>query len=171
MPYATVTDLIDRYDSRDLGGLVSDNDTQVSETSLVANRKALAALSDASGEIDAAMLVGNRYSVFELSNLTGHSKSHLIRITCDIAAARIMGRRIGRDGDKIKLMIEVAEEHLERLRNGENVFNLTEQKAAGNPSATGLTTLEYEDPNRSGLIRDRTGNRYYPRRPYPGTLS
>lgn len=168
MSYATAQELLDRYDSNDLGDLASDSGTQVTATLLLSNRKIKAALDDASGEIDAALLVGNRYSPDALRDLTGYSRSHLVRITCDIAAARMMGRRIGRDMEKAKLMVEQAEQHLERLRNGENVFNLTDQKSAGNPSATGLTTVEYEDPNAAGLIRDRTGNRYYPRRPSPG---
>lgn len=170
MAYATVTDLIDRFDSRDLGDLASDGNAQVSEASLKTDRKIAAALADASGEIDAALLVGGRYTPMELANVTGFSKSHLVRITCDIAAARLMGRRMGRDIEKLKMMVEQAEGHLERLRNGENVFNLTDQKSAGSPSATGLTALDYQDPSATGLIRDRTNNRYYPARPYPGTL-
>lgn len=163
MAYATVVDLTDRYDSRDLGDLASDSNATVSETALKSDRKVLAALADASGEIDAALLVGNRYTPMELANVTGFSKSHLTRITCDIAAARIMARRMGRDVEKVKAMNELAEGHLERLRKGENVFNLTDQKSAGNPSATGLSVVEYSDPNTSNLIRDRVRN-YYPGR-------
>lgn len=160
MAYATPKDLIDRYDANDLGDLATDDGSQVSEAALAKNSKILAALDDASGEVDAALLVGNRYSPVELRDLTGHSRSHLVRIVCDIAAARMMGRRLGRDIEKVKLVIELAEGHLERLRRGENVFNLQPQKDAGNPSAIGLSVVEY---SQSDLIRDRT-RRYYPAR-------
>lgn len=165
MAYASGANLLERYDARDIGDLVADDGTQITAVNIPTNTNVLAALNDASGEIDAALMVGNRYAASELSGLTGNSQYHLIRMTCDIAMARIMGRRPGRDIEKLKAMMELAESHLERLRNGENVFNLADQKDAGNPSASGLSAVEY---SQSGLIRDRSRN-YYPIR-NSGTL-
>lgn len=151
---------MERCDLRDLGDLVSDNEIQVGEVALNNNKKLLAALNDASGEIDAALLVGGRYTPEELKNLTGYAVFHLIRITCDIAIARILGRR-PRDVEQIKARVEMAEAHLESLRTGANVFNLAPQIAAANPSATSLTVVEYQ---QSQSIRDQTRH-YYPARP------
>lgn len=163
MSYATPRQLLDRYDWNDIGDLVSDSGTQVTEALILTNAKVAAALNDASGEVDAALLMGNRYSPSDLANLNGHSAYHLIRITCDIAMARIMGRRPGRDTERIKAMSEMAESHLERLRNGENVFNIQANKDAAGPSVSTITAAEYDNLN---LLRDQTRH-YYPRRRLP----
>lgn len=160
MAYATATDFTDRYDANDLGDLAADDGTQVASASLAINRKIIAALDDASGEIDAALLVGGRYEPSQLRDLIGHSRAHLVRLTCDIAMARLLMRRPGRDIEKSKAIQELAEKSLERLRHGENAFNLSDQVEAQLETTQGLTAVEY---SQSGLIRDRVRN-YYPAR-------
>ena len=159
--YAEPSDMLERYDANDIGDLVSDDGTQVSSTLLLQNVKLISALNDASGEIDAALFAGNRYTPTQLASLQGHSRSHLIRITCDLAMARLLQRRPGRDPEKLKSFLELTAGYLKDLRLGANVFAIATVLDAGNIEATGLSVVDY---STNGLIRDRTRN-YYPARP------
>ncbi|MCC7424820.1 MAG: DUF1320 family protein [Planctomycetaceae bacterium] len=161
--YATPAQIIERYDVRDIGQLVADDDTQVAAGDLDDNTVLLAALADASGDIEAALLAGERYTVANLEGLTGNSASKLVRLTCDIAMAYLYGRRPAHDPDKLKAFEERAAKQLERLRKGENVFNLAPQKEAGRidhatPSAADISKMQ--------LLRDRCPG-YYPKRTFP----
>lgn len=163
MSYATVADLMFRYDLRDLGELASDDGTAVTPVDLPGNVNIQACLDDASGEIDAALFANGRYSAADLVGLTGNSLAYLKRMTCDIAMAFIYARRPLYDPDKYKAATENAEAHLKKLHDGDNVFNLTAQIAAGQPQIDGPSTMTFQNLN---LMRDRTLN-YYPRRSLP----
>lgn len=164
MAYATGEDLIARYDARDIGGLVSDDNNQVSPIDLPDDPYVAQSLEDASGDVESALLVGNRYSTTELAGLTGNSLATLKRIVCDIAMSYLLGRRAGQDPARLEGQAKLAYAHLERLRKGENVFNLDDQKLAGAPTIDGPTLATY---NRLNMLRDRTRN-YYPARRTPG---
>lgn len=161
--YATPADLLKRYDARDIGDLASDTGTQVSAGSIPTDPNVLAALADASGDIDSALMAGNRYTSADLTSLAGNTASKLIRLTCDIAMGYLLARRPGFDMDRLKQFREQNHFMLERLRKGENVFDLAPQKEAGvidhaTPSAVDTSKLQ--------LMRDRTKN-YYPARRFP----
>ena len=162
--YATVTQFLDRYDQRDVGALVSDNDLEVSRDDLLNDidlRSPLqAALDDASGEIEAALLVGGQYSVSDLTGLTGNSAAYLTRITCDIAMASLFDRRPLQDLEKSNLLHERSEKYLDRLRKGENVLNVTTAIEAGTASITGPDVSRYD---RLNLIPERARH-YFPSR-------
>lgn len=168
MSYASVADLLQRYDFRDIGGLVSDDNREASPVDLATvgtpgNSIAQACLDDASGDIEAALFSSGRYTELDLTSLTGNSLSYLKRITCDIAMALIYARRPLYDPDKYKMAMETAESHLERLRKGENVFNLQPQIDAGTPDIDGPSTMDFQNLN---LIRDRVRN-FFPGRRLP----
>lgn len=163
MSYADAADLVARYDAREIGKLVSDDNHEVSLIDLASDPLVTAALDDASGDIEAALLVAKRYSVAELTSLTGNSLAKLKRLTCDIAMAYLMGRRPGRDPETLKAFEERAQGHLKLLRHGENVFNLADQQEAGLPDTGGPSTVDYDNLN---LMRDRTKH-YYPARRLP----
>lgn len=163
MAYATVQQLLTRFDFRDLGDFASDNSIRVAPEDLAADPRIGAALDDASGQIDAALIVAGRYDPGDLAALTGNTASHLVRVCCDIAAAYLMSARLGQDPERVKARMEVAESHLERLRKGENIFNLTDTIAAGLPEVDGPSTLDIDHLN---LPRDRTLH-YYPHRVLP----
>lgn len=163
MAYATVHQLLTRFDRRDLGDLASDDDNRVGPEDLADHPRLQAALDDASGDIDAAMVVAGRYDVADLAALTGSTLNHLIRMTCDIAAAYLMTARLGDDPEKIAKRLEVAEAHLEKLRQGTNVFNLADNVDAGLPAVDGPTSLAIENLY---LVRDRTLHTF-PRRYFP----
>lgn len=162
--YATGAQLLERYDARVLGDLVADDNTQVAAAALPANSIIVAALEDASGDIEAALFVGRRYSPADLSGLTGNSQKHLIRITCDIAVSYLLRRRVEQNPERAAAQAQLAESHLEMLRDGVNVFGLDPQMDAGKPTTTGPSTPDFTNLN---LIRDRTRN-YYPAKHLPG---
>lgn len=165
--YAAVSDLIKRYDVRDIADLASDTGDAVDTASLAADANILAALADASGDIDSALLAGNRYTTDDLEGLTGNSLAKLVRLTCDIAMAFLLGRRPAHDPERLKAFEERARLLLERLRKGENVFDLDPQKDAGTPDISFQTpsTVQAND-----LVRDRVRH-YYPARRYPTRTS
>ena len=163
--YASAAQLLERYDARDIGDLVSDTDDQASPIDLLTHPLVTTSLEDASGAIEASLLVGNRNSPTELESLTGNSKSFLERITCDIAMSFLLCRRPGFDADRMTAQMNLAEMHLERLRNGENVLNLDDQRDAGNPTVDGPSLVRLQ--SHLHLVRDRVSN-YYPGRRMPG---
>lgn len=161
--YATPADLLKRYDARDIGDLASDTGTQVSTGSIPTDANVLAALADASGDIESALLAGNRYTTADLAAVTGNTASKLIRLTCDIAMGYLLSRRPGYDPERLKAFREQNHFMLERLRKGENVFDLTAQKDAGVIERATPTAV---DVSKLNLMRDRTQN-YYPARRFP----
>jgi len=163
--YATSAQLLERYDARDLGDLVSDTDDQASPIDLVTHPMVTTALEDASGSIEGALLVGNRYEPSDLESLTGNSANFLERITCDIAMAFLLARRPGFDPDRMSAQQDLAESHLERLRNGQNVLNIVGNRNAGNPTVDGPTLIRFQ--THLNLMRDRVRH-YYPGRRLPG---
>ncbi len=130
MAFATPADLLARYDYRTVGELVVDDDTQPTYASLLTNPTIEAILSDASGQIETAVMVGNRYTIEELDSLTDNSQAKLVRMTCDLAFYLISQRRP--TGDQEFPLYEEAMELLGMLRKGEAVFNVFENKQAGN---------------------------------------
>jgi phage gp36-like protein len=163
MPYATVDEFLERYDVRDIGDLLADDNVQITAAQCQTNKKLLAALNDASGEIDSAVMVGERYTPTDLRNLTANSAYTLIRITCEIALARLMQRRPGRAIEQVKAMREAADASLKSLSQGNAVLETTTAGTAGQPSISTITFAEYTSLN---LLRDRASG-YYPPRQLP----
>ena len=162
MPYASPADLVTRYDANDVGQLCSDTKNAVSPIDLPNNAVCLAMLNDASGDIDGALMVGGNYTADDLRlYLTPNSTHKLIRVCCDLAMWYLIQRRPGWNPEKAKAIREIAEEHLERLRKGENTFNIQASINAGDPIVEGPTMLDFE---YLGLIRDNVRNFYIPRR-------
>lgn len=159
MAYATSDDLVKRYDARTLRELASDSAAPVEDLSTDA--AVTAALSSASGKINAAVMVSGLYTAAQLAALTGDDLALLVDLTCDLAMARLVGRRPCPDtAEWAAAIVERAEEFLQQLRNGARLFNVDVAKDAGLPLADGPTAVEYRDLN---LIPDRTQN-FYPSR-------
>ena len=165
MAYASAEDLVKRYDARTLGDLCSDTGVRVSEVSLATNAKILAALDDASGEIDAALMQAKRYSTADLASLTGNSLAYLKRLTCTFAFAGLWNRRPYVDDMERDEALKQARQALDRLRRGENVFDLEDQKAEGLPDVKEPSVSSID---RLNLTVDRARRGYYPRRKYQG---
>lgn len=160
MAYATPADLIKRYDVRTIGDLAGDTGERVLADDVATDANVLELLDDASGEIDAALLVGGMYSPADLTGLAGANAKKLVRLTCDIATLYLFERRPAYDPDRTEVLRERYKQSLTDLRKGENVFNISDNIAAGKPSIDGPTTADYD---RLNLLPDRVRN-YYPRR-------
>lgn len=165
MPYAAPSDLMLRYDRTSIGQLCGDDKRAVSPVDLPTDPVCLGMLNDASGMVDAALLVGNRYSPSDLTSLTANSNFLLIRVTCDIAMALLCDRRPGWNPERSKAIHELADSHLEKLRTGENTFNIQASMDAGEPVDSGPLTMNYQ-ANQLNNIVDRS-RAYYGERLVP----
>lgn len=165
MAYAAASDMQLRFDERTLAELVSDTDAAIDTADLATDNKLAAALDDASGVIDAALLTGGRYSASDLSGLTGNALALLKRLTCVLAMTFLRQRRPGAfpsDLQQVEADQKWADERLDLLRKGVNVFGLDDAIAAGNVSREPLTPSNVAT---ASLIRDQTNN-FYPQRVY-----
>lgn len=160
MAYAAAADLFARHDVRSVNDLANDDGARQSRLDLATNVNVAAALDDASGEIDAAILAGKRYTSDDLTGLSGNALAWLKRITCDLAMSFLYDRRPAHNVDQYERYHQLAESHLEKLRTGENVFNLAAQQNASLPTINGPTSVDYA---RLNLIPDRVP-RYFPSR-------
>ena len=158
MAYAAASDLVKRFDERDIADLASDDGTPVAD--LATDAKVTAALSSASGRINSAVMVADLYQAADLSGLSGDDAEFLKDITCALAMGFLLRRRSSRYQEIYAAVVKQAEEQLELLRSGKNLFNVAEVKSAGQPSVDGPTAAEYALQNG---ISDRTRN-YYPAR-------
>lgn len=162
MAYATIDDLIHRFDARTIGDLVAIDGARVPVEDLPDDEVAQAALDDASGEIDAALLKGKFYTPADLANLTANSNKYLVKICCLIAMASLWDRKPG-------LMAETAEKHqqqaeaiLVKLKHGAEIFAVqgdASHEEAGLPEITGPTRVTVQNTN---ALATRLRGRMYP---------
>lgn len=157
MVYADAEDLIARYDEQTVKDLLSDTGEPIAD--LGGDERLSALLESASGRVEAALLVAKHYNANDLEGLTGNSLALLKDIVCDLTMARLLRRRPEKfGGEAIANVAKEAEDYLDRLRNGDRIFDVPARQEAGLPSIDGPTALDYE---RLNLIPDRTKN-FYP---------
>ncbi len=153
MAYATGSDLVAYYDINTVGDLVTDDRSTLSRIDIINHENATKALSSASGEVNVNLQAGGMYTTTQLAALTGDALEHLKRITCDVAMAILVRRRISKIGQELaKGILDLAEKHLDSLRNGVNIFGLPGQVDDSLPTVGGLTSLGYQNLN---LLPDR----------------
>lgn len=148
--YAAISDLIARHDARLIGELISDTDDPASSAEVAVSTVLTALLTDASGQVESAMLCGDRYRPADLEGLTGNSLGLLKKITCIITMAALFDRRPGTHIEQEKYYNERAQQYLEYLRTGKNLFLLTDDTTnldAAKPSTEGPSVVEYENLN------------------------
>jgi phage gp36-like protein len=164
--YASIADLVKRYDVRTIGELIKDDGTAANSAAVTADANGIiaAALETASGEVESACLRGKRYTVTDLAGLTGNSQALLKHLTCKIAFWLLWERRPVWDQDQYEQAKNAPRGMLDQLKRGESIFEVAAVETAGNPSVTGPTRA---DLSRLNLIRDRM-HRYYPDRHLPG---
>ena len=163
MGYASPDDMISRFDVRTLGDLCGDASTRITATLLETNPKMIAALDSAAGKINAACLQGERYSVDDLAGLKGDSKAFLVDINCVVAWGNLWRRKGYTEDNMVRAnAIQDANDELRRLRTGEHVFDVLEQKQAGRAD---VSTVPRETIGRDwNLVNDRMRGHIYPRR-------
>lgn len=160
MSYATPDDMIKRKSTKTLGQLCSDSGTAISEVGLATDDNLQAALDSASGAIDAALMQGGRYTSSQLTALTGNSLAYLVHICCEIAMAYLYARKPTYQVEDYKAALDLHDLYLERLRKGENVFNIAVVIDAGTPSSAQPSVSSIQEKQ---FLRDRVRN-YYPHR-------
>ena len=162
--YATWENVINRFDKRLIRDLCSDDGQPIDEDDLDTNEILTKAITGASGEVESAVMVGEFYSPDQLAALTGNSQELLIDLTCELTFLRLIRRRGEKYSEDYKDMRKSVMDWLERLRKGQNVFNVAANIQSGTVAVTGPTTIAIEQLN---LMRDRVGTAYYPRRRMP----
>ncbi len=164
--FATVADLLTRYDARRIADLVGDSGSRVEPATLLTpspngNPVAFAALQDATQMILAAATVAARYSYEQLygdsTTTPATPGSNLAkRLCCDLGFALLTGRRGYTESQQGSLTPRAAEAQamLEALRRGERlldcysvrdgvVIRVDDHAAAGLP--TKILTTPFDD--------------------------
>lgn len=163
MAYATVADLLERYDVRAVCEFASDDPAgiPISVGNLATTGTVIAAFDDASSMIDAACQYGKRYLRADLVALVANAdrqKGSLIRrVTCDLVMMVLVSRRLapGKDVDALIPMLKASQEWLARLHNGDMVLDIDTALNATLP--TGVTGPVANDPNRMTNINPMFG--------------
>ncbi|MDE2104186.1 MAG: DUF1320 family protein [Patescibacteria group bacterium] len=158
MSYANPQDLVSRFDARTLGDLCQDAGNRTTQAGLATDPNLQTTLDDASGDIDAALLQGQRYAPADLDGLQGNSLNKLKRVCCDIAFGYLWERRPWRQEQEPHPAYTRGQSALEKLRKGENVFNIFNALDAGIPENTGPSSV---DLSQLQTLTQRTRN-YYP---------
>lgn len=170
--YATAADMINRYDVRTLGDIVSDDGTRVASGGLAADAKMLAALSSATGKVKAAILRAERYTASQITNMmdSGHADysaegtAYLVDIVCAVAFWNLWRRKPYTDSQQAarKAAREEAEGYLKELSSGESVLDIPAALDSGTPKVATITKSEIE--TEFDLFVDRARGRFYPAR-------
>lgn len=159
MAYATLENLLDRFDQRTVAQLASDANAPAAD--LANNSRIAAALADGAGMINSAVMVAGLYTTEQLTTLTGDDAEFLTRLNCELAMGFLLGRRPEKYGDEgVQKLLDRAEQQLDLLRQGSRIFNIEAVKEAGQPTIDGPTAVTYD---RLNMLPDRTNN-FYPGR-------
>lgn len=169
--YATAAQMLERYDARVIGDLVSDSGIRQDESALLTDSILSAALNDGAGDIEIALLQGERYSTTDLTALltgSGNTRFVLIRLNCDRAFFHLYDRRPWHEiSDAYQRRIDDSDKLLERLRRGERVFDVASVKDAGLPEIATPERVTIENLNLTVDYCRRGGHGYYPARRLP----
>ncbi len=162
--YVTPSDLIARFDERDVQQCVVDDSSDWKTVVVSSHPYVETALDDAEGEVVAALRKAGKYDAAALAALTGVDAKRLKRIICEIAMVHLLRRRSTFNPDSLKFYEDIRKGHIKDLQDGNSVLTADEPAAieAGLVSNEGPTTAQWQDLN---LWRDET--RYVPRRKHP----
>ncbi len=156
--YLSPADFLKRKDARVIGDLVGDAGSRVSAAALLTDPNVLAALGDASGEVESMCLLGGRYTPADLAALTGNAQGFLSKLVAELAFCQLWTRRYP---DKERAdTCQWAQDTLERLADGEQMFGFQETADAG----TVLSVVEdMDDVQTRNLVTSQAG-RFFGRR-------
>jgi phage gp36-like protein len=134
--FATPAQLVQCYDFRMLGQLITDTGVAADEGDILANDITEAFLEQASGKIVMYAVQGGRYTEADLLAMTGMGAAILVRLTCDICIWEFVLRR-GLPVDAYPQVLE-AEKILAKLAKGDVVFPIPAVIAAGHAQSPEL---------------------------------
>jgi hypothetical protein len=161
-PYCSTTDFQNRFDVGDIGRWISENPEEpVSVAEFATNKKLLAALNGASGDVEAACLVGERYMPGDLAALNGNSLDFLRDIVAWLAFDRLTNIHPYAADHPKHYRVQWAEDVLQKLRDGIRIFAFQEQAKAGITSDAHYLTQQdlLNRKNISVLARPYFGQR------------
>lgn len=161
-PYATVDDLLARFDIRFAEQICSDTDAPLTAQQLQTSPRMLVALSDAAGAIEAAVFTAGRMTPAELQTLTGNSASLLVWLNAWLAIANLFMARPSFGPPPA--MASQAQQILAKLEKGEWTFGLDQNATAGQfneyvDSAADINALDLptvQAQNLFGIRANRT---------------
>lgn len=130
MAFATIAEMIARYDERVLKDLVQDDNTRNPDIS--ADPTIQAMLDDATGVIEASLR--RTYSNDQLAALTAANSAVLIRMNVDLAMGMLYERRFKGIPDQIQGVIDRATDMLTSIRKGDLVLDDAEARIASIPT-------------------------------------
>lgn len=130
MAFATIDEMIERYDERVLADLVQDDNTR--NPDLTGNAILTAVLEDATGVIEASLR--RTYSNDQLTALEAANSAVLIRLDVDLAMGLLYQRRAKGLPDQIREVVDAATDMLTSIRNGVAVLDDAEARIASIPT-------------------------------------
>lgn len=143
--FATPAQLLQRYDYRLIGQLISDTGTAEDASAIIADPITTQMLADASGLIVSYALKGGRYSEADLTALTGNGQAFLERLTCDLSLYYFVQRR-GLPVDKYPQVAD-AMDWLVKLSEGDLIFPVQANIDAGVAQSQAITVPTIVDQN------------------------
>ena len=157
--YATSADLLDFVDARTVGDLLSDTGDPVTTVGIASDTTLPVLLQAASGQVEAACGTSDLYTPVQLAALTGNSQSLLKQLVCTLALVALVRRRPEKYGSKHWQNIrKETEEYLDRLRDGQRLFDDPSKREAGLPTIDGPSAMTYQYMN---MLPSRVRN-YFP---------
>jgi phage gp36-like protein len=123
MAYATASQVIARFDVRELGQLAVDDNTELTSGGLASSARLQACIDDATADIDDALRSGYRYTSAELASLSSASNKTLIRICADLTLAYMYRARGRMPSEYHQRAIDDTKARLNDLRDGKTVLH------------------------------------------------
>lgn len=130
--YITPSELYNTYDRRLIEDLATDIGGPGGMTTL--NVKIQTAIKRASEDVQMAATVGGRYSTTELDTLQSEDRWALKGLVADLAAYRLLTRRMADVTEAMREVFRTANEQLKALREGDAVFPIAQARTAGVPA-------------------------------------
>lgn len=159
--YVTPTDLVNRFDRRDIEQFCVDDQSSGELVDLDTNPKLAALLSDAEGEVIATLRKAGKYDAIKLASLTGTDLDYLKRIICEIAMVHLVRRRTSFSPEAMKAWETIRQDHIKDLQDGSSILTADEPAvvAAGRIDNDGPTVAQWDELK---LWRDQRN--YFPLR-------
>lgn len=149
-------------DEHFIGELITDDGRQLTRDEIVTNTILLSILATAEGEVEAALLSGGRYTPSTLALINSASKAFLVKVICIVAFADLLERRPEINMQAAEGYRKQANDYLEDLRKGKNLFNQSDNATfnAATVRTDAPSVVEFESLN---TLPDRM-NRHLPPR-------
>lgn len=138
--YITVAELYKSYDRRLIEELGSDIGGPGGMTT--ANEKIQTAIERASEDVQMAATVGERYTTDDLDTLKTDDRWALKGLVADLAAYRLLTRRMADVPEALRESFRLANEQLKALRDGDAVFPIDSARAAGKPAISIISAAQ-----------------------------